>query len=422
MVKKGDGPGFGQRYFPALEQRNFRLFWVGQCVSLVGTWMQNVGQAWLVLELTGSPTKLGLVSALQFLPMMLFSLLAGPLIDRFPKRRTLLITQTALMLLALALAILTATHLVRYWTVLVLALLLGIVNLFDMPTRQAYVIELSGRDALMNAVSLNSAAFNLARIVGPAVAGIMMETMGIAPCFFLNSISFFAVIGSLFFIDAAAPPVAKPMEGIRDVLASAAEGISYIRKRGEIAFPLILLAIISTIVINYNIFVPTFARGPLGLGASGYGFLMTAMGIGSLVAALLLAVRSGMGPSKRRLYGGAIGMCLALALCGAQHVYALSVLLLGIVGFCTIFFAASTNATIQLNSDDAHRGRVMSAYSLVMAGVTPIGALYAGGFTGLAGPSLAMLASGASGLVAVIALVIVLRRRAANPALPVSNA
>jgi MFS family permease len=406
----------GQRWFPALGERNFRIFWLGQCVSLVGTWMQNVGQSWLVLELTGSSTKLGLVSALQFLPMMLFSLFAGPLVDRFPKRRILILTQSALMVLALALAILTATGLIRFWMLLVLALLLGIVNLIDMPTRQAFVIELSGRESLMNAVSLNSAAFNLARIVGPAVAGLLMEGIGIAPCFFLNAASFGAVIGALFLVDRGKTASGPAFTSLGEVVASAREGLSYIGKRREIALPLTLLAIISAIVINYNIFVPTFARGPLGQGASGFGFLMTAMGAGSLAAALALAVRSRKGPSSFRLYGGAIAMCAALAACGLQASYAISVVLLALVGFATISFSASTNAMIQLRSDDAHRGRVMSVFSLVFGGVTPIGALYAGTLTDAAGPSIAMLVSGLIGLAAAVALVLMSRKgRPARP-------
>ena len=413
------GTSFGAKYFPALGKRNFRIFWLGQCVSLVGTWMQNVGQSWLVLELTGSPAKLGLVSALQFLPMMLFSLVAGPFVDRFPKRKTLVATQGALLVLALALATLTATGLVRYWMVLVLAFLLGMVNLVDVPTRQSFVIELAGRESLVNAVSLNSAAFNLARIFGPAAAGLLMEAIGIAPCFYLNALSFVAVIAALLAIDAP-PLVGESRTGsVREVLASVREGLSYVRGKREIALPLVLMALISTFVINYNIYVPTFARGPLGRGASGYGFLMTAMGAGSLAAALLLATRSGAAaakgkgtaPGAARLFAGAIGMSACLALCGLQRSYALTAALLALTGFCTIVFTASANAGVQLASDDAHRGRVMSVYSLVFGGVTPVGSLYAGSLTDAAGPAAAMAASGAVGLAASLAIGLAARRR-----------
>ncbi len=373
--------------------------------------MQNVGQAWLVLDLTGSAAKLSVVSAIQFLPMMFLSLFAGPFVDRFPKRRTIIITQSALAFLALALAVITATHIVRYWMVLVLAFLLGMVTLVDNPTRQAYVMELSGRDALMNAVSLNSAAFNTARILGPGIAGLLIEVIGIAPCFFLNALSFLAVIGALLFIDAPSLASTRPMMNIRDVFSSAREGLSYIRKKSEIALPLILMAAISTVVINYNVFVPTFAKISLGQSASGYGFLMTSMGIGSLIAALALALGSRSGPRPYRLFGGALGMCAAILACGLQRNYALSCVLLGLTGFATISFSTSTNATIQLASDDEHRGRVMSIYSLVFGGVTPIGALYAGAVSEIAGPAFCMTLSGAIGLGASALLLLGRRRR-----------
>jgi MFS family permease len=411
MAKQPDA-SFGEKYFPALRQRNFRLFWIGQCVSVIGTWMQNVGQAWLVLDMTGSAAKLSVVSAIQFLPMMVLAIFAGPFVDRFPKRNTIIFTQSALALLALALALITWTHVVQYWMVLVLAFLLGMVQLIDNPTRQSYVIELAGRGALMNAVSLNSAAFNLARIVGPAVAGLTIEAIGIAPCFFLNALSFVAVIVALFFI--TTPPLAsdRPVESVRDVLSSAKDGLSYIKKRLEIAVPLLLMAVVSTFVINYNVFVPTFAKINLGRGASGYGFLMTAMGIGSLVAALALAVRSGKGPGRVRLFGGAAGACAAILVCGFQRNYILSCVLLGIVGFCTISFSASTNATIQLASDNEHRGRVMSVYSLVFGGVTPIGALWAGAVCEATSPAVCMSIAGAIGLVAAGVAIFFVRKRA----------
>ena len=411
------GGSFGRRYFPALYQRNFRLFWIGQCVSVIGTWMQNVGQAWLVLEMTGSPAKLSVVTAVQFLTMMVLAVFAGPFVDRFPKRKIIICTQTALAFLALALAVITWTHVVQYWMILVLAFLLGMVQLIDNPTRQSYVIELAGRDTLMNAVSMNSAAFNLARIVGPAIAGIMMEVIGIAPCFFLNALSFVAVIVALFFIDT--PPLAsgKHIQTVRDVLASSKEGLGYIRARRNIVVPLALMAVVSTFVINYNVFVPTFAKINLGRTAAGYGFLMTAMGIGSLLAALSLAVHSGRGPSRLRLFGGATGTCVAILLCGLQRSYALSCVLLGIVGFCSISFSASTNATIQLESDSEYRGRVMSIYSLVFGGVTPIGSLWAGWVSDEASPAVCMSISGAIGLAACIVAIAFIRRqeRAVEP-------
>jgi MFS family permease len=412
-------PGYAKdlagRLFPALRSRDFRLFWIGQCVSLVGTWMQNVGQAWLVLELTGSSTKLGLVSAAQFLPTMLLSLFAGPVADRLPKRRVLIVTQCSLMLLAAALATVTALGVARFWMVLLLALLLGFVNLVDIPTRQSYVVELCGRESLMNAVSLNSAAFNLARMLGPAAAGLLIEAIGIAPCFYLNALSFAGTIAALLAVRARPRTAPVPLKGLRDLVSSAQEGMRYVIGKREILLPLSLLAAVSTFVINYNILVPTFARGPLGRGASGYGFLMTCLGAGSLAAALSLAATSRGGPRTARIYGGAAGLCAALAACGLQRSYALSCILLAVIGFCTISMTASTNASVQLASEDGYRGRVMSVYALVFGGVTPVGALYSGAVTEAAGPAACMVLSGGLGLAATAAALALRRSRSARP-------
>jgi predicted MFS family arabinose efflux permease len=313
--------------------------------------------------------------------------------------------------LAAALATITALGIARFWMILLLALLLGFVNLVDIPTRQSYVIELCGRESLMNAVSLNSAAFNLARILGPAAAGILIEAIGIAPCFYLNALSFGGTIAALVAIRARPRTESVPVKDLRDLLTSAKEGMRYVLGKREILLPLALLAAVSTFVINYNILVPTFARGPLGRGASGYGFLMTCLGIGSLAAALSLAATSRGGPRTARIYGGSAGLCAALAACGLQRSYALSCVLLAIVGFCTISQTASTNASVQLASEDGYRGRVMSVYALVFGGVTPIGALYAGAVTEAAGPAACMVLSGGLGLAATAAALALRRSR-----------
>lgn len=374
--------------------------------------MQNVGQSWLVLELTGSPLKLGILNACQFLPVMLFSLFAGTFVDRFPKRRMLILTQSALLVLALVLAILTITGLVRYWMVLILALLLGLVNTVDTPTRQSFVIEISGREALMNAVSLNSAAFNAARILGPAVAGLLIGAVGMAACFFINALSFAAVILALSRMDlpprGPRPPAEKPARAAADIR----EGLSYVRSHPELLRPLALLALLSTFVINYNVMIPTFARSSLGLDAAGYGFLMTSMGIGSLAAALTQAMRSGRGPSVAVLYGGGFGMSLFLLLSGLQRSYAASCVLLALVGYFSITMTTQTNATLQLRSDDRYRGRVMSVFSLVFGGVTPVGAMYAGALIDATSAAVCMVTSGAIGLAATW---FIYRRARADP-------
>ncbi|HUX37939.1 MAG TPA: MFS transporter [Rectinemataceae bacterium] len=399
------------RYFPALGRRNFRLFWFGQIVSLTGTWMQNIGQDWLVLQLTGSAAKLAAVSAMQFLPMMLFSVFAGPFIDRFPKRRTIIVTQSILAVLALVLALIVWFHVAQYWMILVLAFLLGMVTLVDNPTRQAFVIELAGRDVLMNAVSLNSAAFNSARMFGPAVAGLLIELLGIAPCFFLNALSFLAVIGALLKVDTPNRVGASPVGSLKEVIASVGEGIAHVRSRPAILRPLLLMGVLSTFVINYNVFVPTFAKINLGQNASGYGFLMTALGIGSLIAAISQAARSKSGPSQFRIWLGAAGMSGAILLVGLQRSYPLTALLLAFAGFFTITLSTSMNTSIQLAAADDYRGRVMSLWSWVLGGVSPIGSLWAGSVSELSSPAVSMAVSGGIGLVFTAVMFFLTKRK-----------
>ena len=405
-------PGRTRSPFPALSHRNFRLFWFGQCISLVGTWMQNIGQAWLVLELTNSSLKLGLVTALQFLPMMLFSLFAGTLVDRLPKRTVLVVTQSSLAMLAVALASLTYFHVVQYWHVLVLALLLGLVNTLDMPTRQAFFVELVGKEDLMNAISLNSAIFNLARIVGPAIAGFLIALVGIALCFYLNAISFLAVIVGLLLMRLGTPTPERQVErSAKAAFVDIRKGLSYIRSVPMILFPLLLLAIISTFVINFNILVPIFAKQALGLDATGFGFLMTSIGIGSFVGALLLTARSRTGPRLAVLLGGAGGMSFLLVVLGLEKNYLLACVTLVGVGFCSILFTTLVNSTIQLTTEDPMRGRVMSAYSLVFGGVTPIGSLYAGKLIEVAGVSGCMYISGSIGILGTLFIMYRMRLR-----------
>ncbi len=409
---------FGKRNFPALGHRNFRLFWGGQCVSLIGTWMQNIGQSWLVLKLTGSPMKLGVVSAVQFLPVLLFSLFAGPFVDRFPKKRMLLFTQSMLMILAFVLAALTGFGIVRYWHVLVLALLLGLTNTLDVPTRQSFIIEMVGREDLMNAISLNSTMFNLARIVGPAVAGLMIGAIGIAPCFVLNGLSFIAVIAALTRIDsgdsqektaAAATAAGKKKLELASLLRDTGEGLRYIGGKPGILWPLALLGGMSLFVLNFSVVIPVFARDSIGGDATEYGFLMTAMGIGSLAGAVTLAVKSSGGPKIGRLLVGAFGMSAFSLLIGLQGNFALSCALLILTGFFTILCTTQANVLVQIRSEDRMRGRVMSVFSMVFGGVTPIGSLYAGALIEAAGAAFCLVASGIIGLVMAVACSVVVQ-------------
>lgn len=397
--------------FPAFRHRNFRLFFMGQCISLIGTWMQNIGQQLLVQQLTGSPLKLGIVTAVQFLPMLVFALFAGTLVDRFPKRTVLLITQSSLALLAFILATLTYFRVIEFWHIVVLAGLLGLVNTLDMPTRQSFFVEMVGREDLMNAIALNSTIFNLARFVGPAVAGLLIGWVGIAACFYINSLSFLAVIAGLWMMRVE-PAVRKAAgQSIRTIRKEIGEGLSYIRLRPMILQPLILLAVASAFVMNFTTVLPFYSSDVLKQGAEGYGFLMAAMGVGSFTGALLVAARSRGGPRPALLVGGALGMSALLAAGGLVSNYFVACAVLLCMGLCAITFTTLVNSTIQLNSEDHMRGRVMSVYSLVFGGMSPIGGLWAGQLTESLGAPISMIISGGIGMLAAGAAAGMMRGR-----------
>jgi MFS family permease len=392
--------------FPALRHRNFRLFWFGQCVSLIGTWMQNIGQSWLVLELTHSALKLSIITMVQYLPMMFFSLYAGILADRFSKRKMLIFTQSMLAVLAAVLASITFFKVVAYWQLLILAVLLGAVNTIDIPARQSFVIELVGKGDLTNAIALNSSIFNLGRIAGPAVAGLLIGMIGIAPCFYINAASFIGVIYSLWQIRVPAKQGKRiEMDMAKGVYRNIKEGLSYINQKEIIKLPLLLLAVISTFVMNFNIIVPVFAKQVLNQNATGYGLLMTSMGLGSFLGSLSLIARSKKHPKLRYMLGGAFGMSLLFILLAFEKSYHLSCVTLFAIGFCTIMFTNLVNTTIQLHSANEIRGRVMSVYTLVFGGVTPIGSLFTGQMTESAGVEGCIMISGIIGVLATVFII-----------------
>lgn len=363
----------------AFRHKNFLYYWLGMCVSTTGTWMQNIAQPWLAYKLTDSPFLLSLIGAAQFTPMLLFSLFAGVVIDRLPKKKILIFTQSASLVITLVLAILAWTGTVRYWHILVMALLLGVVNTLDMPTRQSFIIELVGREDRMNAIALNSTVFNLARIAGPAIAGIVMGTFSIAACFFANSVSFAAVLVSLFFIKPLAIPVEHKSEG--SIVANIKDGLRYIYRREILFSTIMVIAVVGTFGGNFSVLVPVFATKILGQSEMGYGFLMSFMGVGSLCGALLIAALSRSGPKRFVLFIFPLIIGAFLILVGVTSIYALTGIMLALTGFVFVMFSSSANSAIQLNTENEYLGRVMSVYSLVFAGSTPIGNLYAGLFT-----------------------------------------
>jgi MFS family permease len=386
------------RAFRALRHYNFRLFWFGQLISLIGTWMQSIGQAWLVLELShNNALLLGIVGALQFLPVLILSLLGGVIADRWPKRRLLLATQSSAMLLAFLLFALTATHLVQIWEIFVLATLLGTVNALDMPTRQSFVVEMVGREDVLNAVALNSSLFNTARIIGPGIGGILIGWLGVAPLFLLNGISFIAVIIGLALMHTDELLPVAPVKrggGWRSSFTQLGEGLRYIRQNAVMLSIVLLVAAVGTFALNLNVILPLFAADVLKVGASGYGMMSAVTGFGSLLAALVIAA-VGRKPRMSILLisGTALAACeVGFAL---SRFYPLSLLLLAGIGFATISFSATANTALQTGSPDHLRGRIMGMYVVVFAGTTPIGNLFTGGLASWWGPSFSLITGAA---------------------------
>jgi MFS family permease len=360
--------------FAALQVRNFRLFWLGQLVSVSGTWMQSIGQAWLVLTLTQSPFAVGTVTTLQFLPITLLVLFGGVFADRVPKRGFLVGTQSAAMLQALILGLLVTSGAVRIWQIYLLALALGITNAFDNPTRQAFVPELVGRDLVTNAVALNSTLFNAARIVGPAIGGVTIATIGIDGTFYLNAASFIPVIIALIMMR---PGELFPVtRGEGRMWEQLKEGVSFAYRTPEIALILLVMFFVGTFGYNFSTALPLLADLVLHVGAVGFGVMTAVLGIGSLLAALAIAYTRRVG-ERQILLGGGI-FSLLFVVIGLSRWFALTLPVLIVLGFAAIVFSASANTRLQLLSPGQLRGRIMSLYVLLFAGTTPIGALLLG--------------------------------------------
>jgi len=393
----------------AFRHRNYQLYFAGQLISLIGTWMQNIAQDWLVLDLTNSPLLLGVIAAVQFLPMLLLSLVAGEVADRVPKRPLLILTQSSMMLCALVLGLLTLTHLVRFWHVLILAALLGIANAFDNTTRQSFVVEMVGKEDLMNAITLNSSMFNGARVLGPALAGLAIGRLGMAPCFLVNAASFLAVITGLALMRIKHQIAARAAN--HQMWQNIAEGLQYIRRTPIILNTVLLMAILSIFAMNFTVLIPVLARANLHQQAEGYGFLASSLGIGALLGALLLAYISGNRPNRRLWFAGGAGLCLFQLLLATSRQYSLSFMLLFCTGASMITFAALSNTTVQLNVEDRLRGRVMGVYAIVFLGVTPIGSLFSGGLAHIWGAPVTIAIGAAIGLLGLIVMLIRERRQ-----------
>lgn len=385
----------------SLHQRNFRLFWSGQLVSLIGSDMQSLGQAWLVMELTDSPWQLGLVGALQALPILLFSLFGGILADRWPKRPLLLVSQTAAALQAFALWVLIMTSAIQLWHLYTLAFLLGLTNSLSRPARQAFVVELVGRDERPNAVALNSSLSNLARIVGPAIGGIIIAATSVTSLFLLNALSFLPLVVALALIRSRELHVLaqQPPDGTQrlDTLHSVREGFSYIRQTPAVLLVLSVVGLVLLFGSNFGVVLPFIATDILQAGPQGLGFLSTASGVGALAATLWLAWRNRQ-PTIRSILLSGLAFSLLEALFAFSRSYPLSLVLFAGVACAEIAFAVRAITWLQVTTPDHLRGRVMSVHILFFDGSLPLGYVLIGWLTDAYGPAAALLAGAGLGL------------------------
>lgn len=361
--------------FSALRHRNFRLFFGGQLVSLIGTWMQNTAQGWLVYEMTHSRWLLGLVTAVNSAPMLVFSIWGGSIADQHSKRNIVMWTQTAMMVLAFTFAALVWSGHVTTWQILVVAGLRGVAMAFDMPARQAFMVEMTSREDLMNAISLNSSMVNGARVIGPSVAGFLMARIGIAMCFFVDGVSYLAVIIGLAMM--RLPKFVKPERPV-SAAAHVMEGFSYVWNHRRMKTLLILFSIVGIFGWSYSVLMPAYATDVLKTGAGGYGALLSANGIGALFGALTVA-SVGHRVSRRFLVFGGLwifsGALLLLAF--VSNLY-LALALLAVGGWGMLLFFSTTNTLLQTSASDEMRGRVMGIWALIFGGMMPVGGLEAG--------------------------------------------
>ena len=402
-----------RRSFDSLAVPNYRRYFAGQVVSLSGNWMQTVAEVWLILGLTGSGVAVGLTTALQFLPILLFAAWGGLLADRFAKRRLLMATQAAMAVPAILLFAVCLAGVVEPWMVYVLVFARGSVNAIDNPTRQSFVIEMVGAERVVNAVSLNSVIVHSARMLGPALAGVLIATVGVEPCFALNAVTFAVMILALTRMDEAELRPAAP--AVREKGAVRA-GLRYVRATPELAVPLGLMAIVGTLGLNFQVILPLLARFSFDGGATAYALLVSAMAAGSVIGALVNGSRGRTGPGI--LTGSALAFGLLALVAAAAPSLALEVPVLAGLGAASVTFAAAANSSLQLAVSEHMRGRVMALYTVVFLGSTPIGGPLAGWLSEAYDPRAALLLAASAGLAAAWAARVAFRRLAAAEAPP----
>ncbi|MEW5800293.1 MAG: MFS transporter, partial [Bacteroidota bacterium] len=388
--------------FKSLQHRNYRLFFSGQLFSLAGTWMQSMAQAWLVYQLTHSSVWLGTIGFLNSIPILFLSMFGGSLADRMSKRKLIIVTQMISLLQALLLAILVLTESITVEVVAVLALALGIVNAFDIPARQSYIVELVGKENLTNAIALNSATFNAARIVGPAIGGIVIAAFGVGWCFAFNAFSFCAVIVNLIKIDT--PYIPDPKYSAVNIFHSLKESALYIRSDTSMLSLMFLLAVITIFGWSYSVLLPIFADSILNIGAVGLGNLMMSVGIGAFISAVTVASFESKIQARTFVNSGIILFVFCISVFALSTNISLSLLSLIGVGMGLVMFLATANAAIQRQAPDALRGRVMGLYSLIFLGLSPFGSLSMGLLANVIGVRGAVLLGGVVCGVAALAV------------------
>jgi MFS family permease len=391
--------------FASLYIRDFRLFWTGQLISFSGTWMQTTAQGWLVYSLTKSPFYLGMVAAASSLPILLFTLIGGAVADRFRKRNLLLVTQGLSIIPAVLIGLLTGLGVITVWHVMALAVFLGTVNAFDIPARQSFLVEMVREGNLLNAISLNSAAFNGARIIGPVMAGMIIAHVGLAACFYLNALSFLAVIIALSMVRTTG----ERRMASGGIMKEIKEGVRFIRLAPEVRRPILLVAAFSLFGIPFVTLLPVFAEDVLGVGAKGLGFLIGSSGVGALTAAGILAFKGEIREKQRLMGLSSVVFSVFLFVFSLSGNYHLSMASLLVVGWAVVSFLALANSSIQLSTPNGMRGRVMSVYTMVFLGMTPIGNSIMGTVADLIGTANAV--SAASAICLGASLMILSRKR-----------
>ena len=386
---------YGRETFSSLRVRNYRLYFIGQVISVTGTFMQAIAQDWLVYSMTHSPTLLGIVAAIQYLPLLVLGPWGGVIADRFPKRRMLIATQTIFGVLALILGLLTLLGWVQLWMVIVLALCFGLTNVVDNPSRQSFIVEMVGKDEVRNAVTLNTSLVNLARVLGPAMAGVLIAGVGMAPCFLLNALSYIAVIVMLLLMRSQGIEMSQPSQHQGGQLQ---EGFRYVWRTPVLRNALLLMAVLGTMTYEFQVSLPPLAQRVFHGDAGTYAALSAATGLGSVMGGLLTARRHQA--TVALVASAGLGLGFAVCLAALMPTFILALLALVVAGFFSNQFIALGNSTLQINSDPRLRGRVMSYWAMAFLGSTAVGGPIVGWISAALGPRFGLLAGGVAAVLA----------------------